>query len=41
MIDPNNKTISIGRQCELVGLSRAGYYFAPGMKAWKTTQSCD
>lgn len=29
MIDPNNKTISIGRQCELVGLSRAGYYYAP------------
>ena len=29
MIDPNNKTISIGRQCELVGLSRASYYFAP------------
>ena len=29
MIDPHNKTISIGRQCELVGLSRAGYYYAP------------
>lgn len=29
MIDPNNKKISIGRQCDLVGLSRAGYYYEP------------
>ena len=29
MIDPGNKEISIERQCGLVGLSRAGYYYEP------------
>ena len=29
MIDPANKEISIERQCGLVGLSRAGYYYEP------------
>lgn len=30
MIEPKNQTLSIARQCELIGLSRASYY-RPGM----------
>lgn len=29
MIEPANKKISIGRQCELVGLARSSYYYEP------------
>jgi len=29
LIDPNHSTLSIARQCELVGLSRSSYYYAP------------
>ena len=29
MIDPNYSDISLRRQCELVGISRTGYYYQP------------
>lgn len=29
MIEPQHKTISVARQCELVGLSRSAYYYQP------------
>ena len=29
MISPNEKQISIARQCELVGLARSSYYYEP------------
>ena len=29
LIDPDNKEISIGRQCELMGISRSSYYSSP------------
>ena len=29
MIEPKHERISISRQCELIGLPRASYYYAP------------
>ena len=29
MLDPHNSTLSISRQCELLGLSRSSYYYQP------------
>ena len=29
MIEPRHKRIRISRQCELIGLPRASYYYAP------------
>ena len=29
MLDPHNSTLSISRQCELLGLSRSSYYYRP------------
>ena len=29
MIEPDNQEITIGRQCELLGISRSGYYYEP------------
>lgn len=29
MIEPNNQQISIVKQCELLGISRSGYYYSP------------
>ena len=28
-VEPENQQVSIGRQCELLGISRAGYYYNP------------
>ena len=29
MIEPNNQSISMVKQCELLGISRSGYYYSP------------
>ncbi len=29
MIEPNNQQISIVKQCDLLGISRSGYYYSP------------
>ncbi|GCE16770.1 hypothetical protein KDK_05700 [Dictyobacter kobayashii] len=29
LIDPNDPQLSIGRQCELLGLARSSYYYQP------------
>ena len=30
MIEPEHKMITVARQCELLNLSRASYYYVPG-----------
>jgi len=33
LIDPDHSALSIARQCELVGLSRSSYYYAPAAES--------
>ena len=33
MIEPEEQEIAISRQCELIGLSRASYYYKPCLDA--------
>ena len=32
-MDPGHPDISLGRQCQLVGLSRSGYYYLPAQES--------
>ena len=38
MIEPEHERISIVRQCELLGVSRAGYYYEPADEKKETQQ---
>jgi putative transposase len=33
MIDPDHPKLSIVRQCELLGISRSGYYYEPALES--------
>ena len=33
MIEPNHEQLSVRRQCELLGLNRASYYYRPATES--------